>query len=864
MGYQPARPRKMTPTNMPFGEWLIKRAREYAEEARPSKRQIDKIAHLAGLVYAGKHRVAYVGNQDWYYEIPNSNHYTTLFHPENFYRFLIRSNAKEYIKSAPSIRAKAAASADDNAVQAARVAEAVAGDFRRRFRQEWIRRIEYRRVQIDGNTIHFIDWDETAGDQLEVPIYEVKKVKAAPDAVECFDCGLDSEIDDDANVEMEGCPECGSHAISVTRVPEIETQAVAEVLKVPTGDYVFRSVPIYEVTVNASARDHYELTDVYWLRWRYIKDKAVAEDEFGCELQGGITSDDDSMAQRYQKDLEKQYGGPELDDMTGTGVYTNCAIITEEWFQPVAFAGYIAAREHEVVPGSGIFIKEGQSAAEVFKSGVRLFHHAGQPLRIEPKVIRQHFHINGYDPNPNSFWYSGCDDAVSLQFDLNEVSAFIKTHTMSTAMAVTVARGRYVKNFGTDSAAAQVVTTGDNFPDEMGLDQVLWNLQPPPMAPSAYEQRNAIKEAMQLATGALNNFNGVDSARERTATQTSILEAQALAHSEEVIGGLAAGEGRLSRLATALWREHADVPRAFEIDGEATEADTEQFTKTDLVVDIDFVVEPGTILPRRPYQERADFEEFMKLRAEHAKTGEPMPTSMKRYMANVYGLSSLLVDSRKAETIARIHMKQLRELIPMMPQIVMEVAPQMMAAAVGALPPGVDPMMAEQYAAMAGEEIQKKIGTLEGRAEMLLEWIRVTPTAPAKVIIEAHLHEDMHGVIKDFINSEKGAQESPEYLAVLAARMREHVAAMGKYQADFTRAQIEAQAPAMQQQALLAQQANASGPDEDESPSGGHDSTKERARGGGSGEGRPAPHEHRNASKAARRETATAAPSRNA
>ena len=841
------------------------KARRYAEEARPGKRAVDKIAHLAGLIYAGKHRIAYVAKTDWYYEVQGQNNYTTFFHPENYYRFLIRSNAKEYVKSTPSIRAKAAAVSDDDAVQAARVAEAVKSDFARRFRRSWLRQIEYRRVQVSGNVVQFVDWDPTAGDQLEFPIYETTSKKLTPDAMVCYEesCGYEGEVAEGEQPEMTGCPQCGSAAVDVTRVPESNVTEFVENVKVPTGDWVHKSVSILEVTVNASARDHYELEDVHWLRWRYLKDQSHAEHEFGCDLTTGLTSDGDDLAQRYQKELQDALGGPEMEDQAGTGTFQNVVSITEEWLHPVAYADYgIAAFDHEIVPESDIWLRAGEDPLKKFPSGLRLFHQAGLPLRIEPKVIREHWNFNGFDPNSESFYYSGADDAVSLQLDLNEVTAFIKTHTMSTAMAVQVARGRYIKNFGTSAAPGQVITTGDNFPDEVSLDQTIWNLAPPQLAQSVYEQKASIKEAMQYATGALNNFNGMDQARDRTATQTSILEAQALAHSEQVIQSLAEGEGRLYRLAVALWNKHGDVPRAFAIEGEASDADMVEFSKSDLVVDIDFVVEAGTVLPRRPYQERADFEEFANLKMKYAQSGEPMGTRMKRYMANVYGLSSMLVDARKAETVARVHLKELRELMPLQEDIVKEITAKSFQKAIESIPHETPPEVAKQLLAQIQQEIAQRLETPEGRADAILQWVRETPGAPAKVIPAAHLHEDMHGFYQDFVNSERAFQEDPLFIAVIAARMREHVAAMGVYQADFTQAKVTAEAPMQQAQMQMAQQgAQMQAQQEQESEDDGDDQSSKKPTGKkGASESKPAPREHKDASRAARKDVRSATP----
>jgi len=853
-------PKEPKPNPMNFGVFCLQKARRYADEARPGKRSVDKIAHLAGLIYAGKHRIAYVSKADWYYEVPGQNHYTTLFHPENYYRFLIRSNAKEYVKSTPSIRARAASLTDDDAVQAARVAEAVKADFARRFRRSWLRQIEYRRVQISGNVVQFIDWDPTAGDRLEFPLYESKQKKLTPDAVLCYECGAEGEIPEEAQPEVEGCPNCGSQAIDITRVPPTTVSELVDTVEVPTGDWVHRSVSVHEVNVNASARDHYELEDVHWLRWRYLKDRTQAEHEFGVELQSGLANDEDAVAQRYQKELEGALGGPELEDYAGAGEYHNVVSITEEWLTPVALSDYgVAAHDHEIVPGSDVWLMAGEDPCKKFPKGVRLFHNAGRILRIENKAIRKHWQFNGWDPNTDSFWYSGADDAVSLQLDLNEVTAFIKTHTMSTAMSTQVARGRYIKNFGTSASPGQVITTGDNFPDEMSLDQTIWNLSPPQLAPSVYEQKASIKEAMQYATGALNNFNGTDQARNRTATQTSILEGQALAHSEQVIEGLTQGEARLYRLAVALWKENGDVPKAFTIEGEASDSDLVEFSKTDLVVDVEFVVEPGTVLPRRPYQERADFEEFTNLKMKYAQSGEPMTTGLKRYMANVYGLSSLLVDARRAETVARVHMKALRELMPMADQIVAEVTQKLFQNALQQIPPDVPPEAAQQYLMMLQQKVATELQTPQGRAQAILQWIRETPGAPAQVIVEAHLHEDMHGFYRDFINSERAFQEDPLFIAVIAGRMKEHVAAMGAYQADFTRAKITAEAPAQEYQMGLAQQAQAaqaSGESEDDEDVDEPESKKKRR----PRDDEPAPNDHKTATRAARKEAGSATP----
>lgn len=804
------------PTTTPVWQYLLATAGPFVEEARPVKRSLDRTAYLSTLVYENKHRIWYSKKADWYFEVPGQNHYTTLYHPENYYRFLIKSNAKEYAKSQPSIRARAPRAERERGVAAARVADAVKGDFSRRHRHEAVRQVEHRRVQLGGNTIVFVDWDPTAGDELEFPIYETRQVKPVPDAYRCYSCKTEDELPAPAEgteqVGPDRCPKCQSYGVDVVRVPTITRHVEVDRLRVPTGDWIVRSIPVFEINVNAGARDHHELTDVIWLRWQYIQHRKQANARWrGKRLGSGITDTDEERGARYQRELQGAIGGDEVDDRTSTGIYRDAVIITEDWYQPVAYADYRAAIDHEIIPGSGIWIRAGQMLTELFPKGLRFLHAGREPLEIRAQAIRRHFQFYGFDPNPESFWYSGTEDGVSLQLDLNEVNALIKTNAMSASMPTTIVRGQFVKNFGLSNHPSKYVEIGAAFPLEHSLDNLIHTVTPANLANGVYELRDKIKEGMQYATAALNNFNGADAARDRTATQTSILEAAALAHAEQVISGLAASEARLCRLATALWREHAELPRAFELAGEAGGTDIAEFSKADLVVDVEFVVEQGTVLPRRPYQEKADFESWVKQNVEYtgASGGQPMPSKLRRYAANLYGLSSLLVDERSAENVARRHLEALRELARSPQQALAEIVSKKATEAIRA--PGLVPVEAAAEAALvrasALAELTAKTQSAEGRAELLLEWIRVTPGAPAKVIIPAHKHLEMRDWYEEYLNDERSAEDSEQLVALVAARMREHVLASGEKQADFTRAKLAADGPAMEAEAAARQAA---------------------------------------------------------
>src|SRR6185369_12316189 len=124
-------------------DYLLARTLPLVDEARVPTRALHKSAFLASLLYAGKHRFYYSAERDWYYANPGENEPTTLYHADNYYRFLVKSNTKEYLKSLPSIRARAASVEDEQADEAARIADAVKEDFRRRKRPNSDRRIEF-------------------------------------------------------------------------------------------------------------------------------------------------------------------------------------------------------------------------------------------------------------------------------------------------------------------------------------------------------------------------------------------------------------------------------------------------------------------------------------------------------------------------------------------------------------------------------------------------------------------------------------------------------------------------------------------------------------------------------------------------
>lgn len=831
-------------------DYLLARTRPLVEESRVPTRALHKTAFLASLIFEGKHRFAYSAERDWYYANPGENEPTRLYHADNYYRFLIKSNVKEYLKSQPSIRARAASIENDAADAAARIANAVKRDFERRKRPTAQRRVEYGRVQLAGNFAVHIDFNRAGGDRVSVPQYARETFKPAPDSFTCHGCGGEAwgdlaaaGIAADPMGGPAACPACGSTATETIVVPEVPRTVLAGTLEVPTGDWIVRSVSALELTVNASARDHADLSDVLWLRWQYLEPRAVAEANYeGVELPGAdaLAGSDEDRGLRYQRYLAAAIGGTESPDWIPLSPWADQVICIQDWFAPAAYAEYVVAEGDTwslTVDGQKITMQAGDRLTDVLRYGAQFIHYGRTPVALNSKgtakktAIQRHWNFYGFDPKAESFWYAGTEDAIPLQLELNEVRSFIKTFVKTASMPLTAVRTEYVEDFGLASNPSKIVAITQEAP-EGSIDQIIKTFPPGSPGQSVYEYLNSLKESMQYATGALNNFNGADSSHTRTATQTSILQASALAHAEAVIDGLQESEARLYELAVELWREGSGAKRAFEVESDYGDTEQQEFAGADLDVDVEFVVEPGTSLPRRPYQERDDYEGFVKQKIDLVTAGIPVDEDLEAFAANVYGLSSAMVKGKRAERRTAAEIAALTQIAAQAAGIVGEMAaakqaqiaampddepePPAEARAEGpaaeAAEPRPNPKMLKAQATVA---LAAQLQSPDGQAALILEWIAQNPTAPAaaKVCVPADDHQGHITFLRRYLNGDRGLKADVLTRALLAARISERWQALGAQKAEETAAQVAAQMPAaqvqMMQQAAAAEQQTA-------------------------------------------------------
>lgn len=809
-------------------DFLLGRGMEFGEESRPGKRVRDRTSYLSNLIYHGKHKFYYSARNDWYYPASAKEQMRGIGHAENYFGFLVRSNEKEYLQSFPVTRARAVDPEHPSAQDAARIADAVASDFERRHRPLHQRRVDMRRVQLDGSFAIFIDWDPQGGRRTKQPLWAPVEQPGQIVGV-CAECR--GEAAPDPEGEGARCLRCGSSDVQMIEVPPASYLAPAGEAMVPVGDWTVRSVPLLELDINSSARDTHELKDVLRLTWDYLQHRTEASEKYGDQAfaSGDMGAlDADEVSARYLRELQTVAGGTEVAHAAAaTGSWANIVRITQEWYAPTAYSDYTASSAHEIFPGSGVQIERGQKLTELFPDGLRFTHSGPTPLKIEPKCIRKHWQFYGFDPNPTGFWPRGVEDAIGLQLDLNEVKSLIKTHTMARSFPTRIVRRQYLSDPNIAASPLRVFMAALHTPDTLPLEQLLVDKHPADLNQGAYALVEQYKEAMQYVMAALNNFNGADQAQKRTATESSILHAAAIAHAHSVIMGLAEGEARLKKLATALWQKNSEIPRTFEIHSEFSEPELAAFSGTDLDVEIDFAVEIGSELPRRPFQVRDDMEQYLKQQADYRQAfGEPMPDDLQLAVAGAYNQSALIVKAKAAGRVARRNLTFLQKYAEsaeqIIPQMLYQKAQQLTTASAEAEEQGAQAgdVAAARVAGFA--ELQQQTVDPRGQAALILEWIETSPEAQGKVRVDADKHPEMRNWYEAYLQTDTGLNEPPVLVAMIEGRMAEHIRAEGLKRAKFTEAEILAQQPAMEMQAMQAAQAAmvAQGPDDDDGEKG--------------------------------------------
>ena len=825
----------------PF-EYLLRRTLPLVQESRYITRELHKTAFVGGLMYEGKHRFFYNPQRDWFYENPTENVVTSLYHADNYFRFLTRSNTKEYLKSQPSIRARAANVDEADAQDAVLYYEAVKSDFERRKRPSAVRRVEYNRVQIMGNCAVHIDFCRGDGARTRLPIHEQIEHKPAPDSLTCYGCGTEMEgeippgTDDSSPIP---CPQCGSTETEAVRVPTIPKVVQVGEIEVPVGDWKVDSVSVLQLSVNATARDHVELSDVFWLRNQYIQPRSVGEALYpGYNLPSGTTAigDEGNRGLRYQELLAEAIGGTNNPDWLPLSPWPDRLTCVEDWFTPVAYKEYVVAPgdswEIEIDTDEGpqpVTMTEGMRLSDVLPFGCKFIHYGYVPVKLCAKgnqkrtAIQQHWQWYGFDPKIESFFYSGTEDAIPLQLELNEYNSFLKTLGKTTGMPLTAVRKAFVEDIGLASNPAKILCVNDDA-GEMPMRDIIETWPPHEAAQGIYEFRNSIKESMRLATGALDELTGSAVGGERTATQSSILQASALAHAEAVIDGLQEAEARLDTLACELYKQNAKIPKVFEVKSDYGDTEMKAFSGQELGVDVIFVVEPGSSLPRRPYQQRDDFEGFLAQKAKMLEAGSPLDPDMEAAAANTYGLSFLTVKAKRAERRTKLEIDALLQIVgqkdAILGQMLATKIQQMQVQLAGqAQMMGAPPQMAIQAIQSAEQMLTEQAQTPEGQAALILEFVASDPTVPpvAKIDMAADDHDGIISFLRRFLNNERGLELDVLSRAVLSARIVERFSARGEAGALVTASDVTAQAPAMmamaQQQA--AQQASQE-PDADE------------------------------------------------
>lgn len=616
-------PREEKPT-LPLEEQLIKLIDRYWALGRFSRQRRHYIWSQVELFSKGIHFFSYNHQKGSYQEWDQKDQ--DIYTPVPLVQYAVENIAAEFSKSKPKIMPHA--DSDDRKIKAAlseleHVADSLFSRFYLENPEE--RQREAKLAPLRDSVFIFLDYDHTAGADIETPIYEPKESSV------CVDCGTEVPdngqgsipqvsmgLSDNANMQVAGnlegvqpqldgllaCPQCGSSNIhTVTGIAQTGTQ------KGKQGEvkrYVVDGFQIDTVDRRFSVREtnYLRYDDILFVdeaKQSYphveIKGKAyLGRSDVGFSglhtlRQLEILISNTGNLDQSKPDNVASFSGAYLED-------SKC-VRSRIWFLPSAYRS-IAAPANTQLPGTDDVLPSGARMAELYPDGAMITLINDKIVKIDRQVLTDRWVAYKYSIPTSGMFGCGMAPIVSLNKAYDELTSIETQGALSSSLGITLIDERvkgYVNKPGTYTYVS------DRLPDEKLTDMVAHMTTGNP-GPQVGMLRQSYKENIADLSLARNpNTQGMTAQGMKTATGVRYQDETANALSSPKLELFAAACAEVIEKTVKLEKTYNVRPRYYSKFGDTV---GKWIDPLDIPEEIRFIPEEDSHQPRTQENRKSD------------------------------------------------------------------------------------------------------------------------------------------------------------------------------------------------------------------------------------------------------------------
>lgn len=686
----------------PFLKWVSERYDCLSKEDQDVWRDIYAACHLVCLFYEGKQllrRSTFGSGWRVYGTIQDTGQGN--IRSINLTRFYVDNIVVKWTQSSADLIVRPSRDTDE-AQGAARAADVLIEHYENEWYTPTFRQNEARLAVLTGNFFRRIYYSQKKKATARRPQIEKRTIGGGAGSGYCADCGYTGSPDEfsagagigvqgmaTANAQLPGavavpaCPHCGSEAVEIEQVPEVEIDAVVGKQEFEVGDLVCQSVPIFNVQFDVTG----PLEDSPWLLYTRRVRRDVLRSMFAGALQfdRGEKGDDygldavDALARTGQATSGR--GGTASTVARTDDRKQDTVDLAELWLDPQMYGDVVLPEPVKTVSGQTI---PAGPLVDTFPDGMCIVgvNEMKTILFLYNENHRDHWVSGQFHLKPMSGVGDGIVDIIEVQRQFNIGNSQIWTQIRTQATPAVL----YDKDLITSDKAAYLGMPQQNIPvdlsrlpDQRKLSDAVYALSPHPVAAHVVEySHNWLNNMFQLTSHATDFSGGLPGVNNTTATGAQIAAANAQSMHAPQLAVLADVNRRTAQLMLRLYQKYCPDERYFALMGKNGKQDGFWLRGADVMTDLVVEVVAESHLPQTGLERRERLKEFLGFFGGVEGLQAAMNTSPELVvqLKDLFDISLKSDDYSTASVVARRRIEQMKAVLPQVMQTLQQYPPQ--------------------------------------------------------------------------------------------------------------------------------------------------------------------------------------------
>lgn len=580
------------------------------------------------IKYYRGHQIGYVNPATGLFQdipIPQSSNIRV----NNILRYYVDNIVKEVVRSQATI--VATPKRDNIAAQGvARLTKAALEDIQKKTWTPSKRQAESKYALLCGNSFRYNTYTYANSTEFhKVPKFTNKVVQPATLVTACYLCGMPQAEEADSPPMASSC----QHKFESYEIPAITVPCPDGEDVFPVGDIVSEVVDPMEIKLHLHARSLEE--SPYLRRSRMVLRDYLEGLYDWAHINQGTPETTPLIA---QAELERLTGSGQSGTMTSGGEITRQARFDEYWIEPVLYGGYTFDKDTETL--SGAVIPKGTRAIDLYPNGLYLAASEGVILEEKDNAKNDHWIHVIWNKIPGCVYGDGIDDAVEKQSQHNDAVTLVHDNLMSNTAPplffnpVKVNRGQLSGKPG-HAVPLKNATPTDN------PANYIYQMQTRSLGSEVHQVLTEQKQDMALMVGgAFSSLgSGEGAGAPDTATGLAIVRDAALSHLAPFLELKSEADILMARQWLKLIKQYQVGTRTIATTSDYTELERKHFAASDLDVELDINIRPGSVAPRTDLELRNDVLEAMNAGGLPLGIFNPqMPQRLRRLLADRFNI----------------------------------------------------------------------------------------------------------------------------------------------------------------------------------------------------------------------------------